>query len=103
APAATQPSMKWGFPNHRRRMPNDLPRIPQTLFTVHCSLSTVRGHPVSFPAPRKLPWLLLISAVVIIADRITKSIVASHIPFGEAIPVIPGFLRISHWLNEGAA
>jgi len=58
---------------------------------------------VSFPAPRKLPWLLLISAVVIVADRLTKSIVASHIPFGEAIPVIPGFLRISHWLNEGAA
>jgi signal peptidase II len=58
---------------------------------------------VSFPAPRKLPWLLLISAVIIVLDRTTKSLVASHVPFGDGIPVIPGFLRITHWLNEGAA
>jgi len=58
---------------------------------------------VSFPAPRKLPWLLLIAAAIIAADRLTKMIVSSRIPLGDAIPVIPGFLRISHWLNEGAA
>ena len=40
---------------------------------------------------------------VIIADRLTKTLVASHIPLGDAIPVIPGFLRITHWINEGAA
>ena len=58
---------------------------------------------MTFPAPRKLPWLLLISAVIITLDRITKSIVAAHVPFGDGIPIIPGFLRITHWLNEGAA
>ena len=58
---------------------------------------------MSFPAPRKLPWLLLISAVVIVADRITKTLVSNHIFMGDAISVIPGFLRITHWLNEGAA
>jgi signal peptidase II len=58
---------------------------------------------VSFSVPRKLPWLLLISVIVIVADRITKNIVASRVPLGEGIPVIPGFLRITHWLNEGAA
>jgi signal peptidase II len=58
---------------------------------------------VSFPAPRKLPWLLLISVVIIVLDRVTKSIVDSHVPLGDGIPVIPGFLRITHWLNEGAA
>lgn len=58
---------------------------------------------MTFPAPRKLPWLLLISAVIITLDRITKSIVSSHIPLGDGILVIPGFLRITHWLNEGAA
>ena len=58
---------------------------------------------MSFPAPRKLPWLLLISAVIVAADRITKTIVSSRVPLGEGIPVIPGFLRITHWLNEGAA
>ena len=58
---------------------------------------------MSFPAPRKLPWLLLISVVIIVLDRVTKSIVDSHVPLGDGIPVIPGFLRITHWLNEGAA
>jgi signal peptidase II len=58
---------------------------------------------VSFPAPRKLPWLLLISVAIIAADRITKLVVASRVPLGEGVPVIPGFLRITHWLNEGAA
>jgi len=58
---------------------------------------------VSFPAPRKLPWLLLISLCVIAADRISKTLIASHVPLGEGTTVIPGFLRITHWLNEGAA
>ena len=58
---------------------------------------------MSFPAPRRLPWLLLISALIVIADRLTKSLVSRHIALGDAITVIPGFLRITHWLNEGAA
>ncbi len=58
---------------------------------------------MSFSAPRKLPWLLLISVFVIVADRVTKTVVASHVPLGEGTTVIPGFLRITHWLNEGAA
>jgi signal peptidase II len=58
---------------------------------------------VSHTAPRKLPWLLLISALIIIADRFTKTIVSSRIAMGDAITIIPGFLRITHWLNEGAA
>ena len=53
--------------------------------------------------PRRLPWLLLISAVVIFFDRLTKTWVALHIPMGGAIPVVPHFLRITHWLNDGAA
>ena len=54
-------------------------------------------------APRRLPWLLLISALIIFADRLTKTLVAARIPMGGAIPVVPNFLRITHWLNEGAA
>ena len=52
---------------------------------------------------RRLPWLLLISAVVIFFDRLTKTIVSARIPIGGAIPVIPRVLRITHWTNEGAA
>jgi signal peptidase II len=53
--------------------------------------------------PRRLPWLLLISAAVILADRLTKIWVGKHILMGEAIPIIPRVLRITHWTNEGAA
>lgn len=58
---------------------------------------------MTWPAPRRLHWLLLISALDVIADRLTKSWVAAHIPIGGAIPVIDHILRITHWTNEGAA
>ena len=58
---------------------------------------------MSCPPPRRLPWLLLISALIVVADRFTKALVSSRIAMGDAITVIPGFLRITHWLNEGAA
>jgi signal peptidase II len=58
---------------------------------------------VKFTPPRKLPWLLLISAAVVTADRLTKTWVTNHIRIGQVIPVIPHVLGISHWLNEGAA
>jgi len=58
---------------------------------------------MKFTAPRRLHWLLLISDVVIFVDRLTKTWVTLRIPFGGAIPVVPHFLRITHWTNEGAA
>jgi signal peptidase II len=58
---------------------------------------------VSLTFPRRLPWLMLISALVILADRLTKRWVEARIPLGGAIPVIPHVLRISHWTNDGAA
>ncbi len=58
---------------------------------------------MSRPFPRRLPWLLLISAAIFIADRLTKIWVSAHVQIGGAIPVIPRVLRITHWLNDGAA
>ncbi len=58
---------------------------------------------VSLQAPRRLPWLLLISAFVYAADQLTKKLVSAHVPLGGSIPVIDGVFRISHWTNEGAA
>src|SRR5271168_4727133 len=69
----------------------------------HEHRSAAGGGRVSFPAPRRLPWLLLISLVVFVADRLTKIWVSTHIALGGAIPIIPRVLRISHWTNEGAA
>ncbi len=58
---------------------------------------------MSFKLPRRLPWLLAISALLLLADRLTKIWVGKHVPFGDAIPIIPHFLRVTHWTNEGAA
>ncbi len=58
---------------------------------------------MKFTAPRRLHWLLLLSAAIIFLDRLTKTWVTLRIPFGGAIPVIPRVLRITHWTNEGAA
>ncbi len=56
-----------------------------------------------FRIPRRLPWLLLISALIVTADRWTKVWVETHIPMGGSIPLIPRVLRLTHWTNEGAA
>ena len=58
---------------------------------------------MSLSIPRRLPWLLVISAAIVLADRLTKIWVTKHILMGGAIPVIPHVLRITHWTNEGAA
>ena len=58
---------------------------------------------MSIKLPRRLPWLLLISALIILADRFTKRWVEARIPLGGAIPLIPRILRITHWTNQGAA
>lgn len=58
---------------------------------------------MSFPTPKRLPFLLLISAAVFALDRWTKTWVTHHIAYGGAIPVWDHILRITHWTNEGAA
>lgn len=58
---------------------------------------------MSFTAPRRLPWLLCLSALILLGDRLTKTWVGTHVPIGGAIPVIPRVLRITHWTNGGAA
>src|ERR1700677_3357326 len=58
---------------------------------------------VSSPFPRRLPWLMLLSGLVLLADRLSKRWVEAHIQLGGAIPLIPRVLRITHWTNEGAA
>lgn len=58
---------------------------------------------MSLQAPRRLPWLLLISAVIYAADQFTKTLVAAHIRLYDSIPVIDGVFRISHETNPAAA
>ena len=44
-----------------------------------------------------------VAATVLIMDQVTKLIVAKSIPLHGSVTVIPGFFRISHVLNPGAA
>lgn len=54
-------------------------------------------------------WLLLVSVVVLAADRLTKVWIAARLPFGTyleadgAIPVVRGFFYLVHVGNTGAA
>ncbi len=49
------------------------------------------------------PLHLLIAISVVLFDRLTKWFVASHIALHDGIQVIPGFFRITHVENTGAA
>jgi signal peptidase II len=45
----------------------------------------------------------LLALTVVLLDRWTKRLVAAHVPMYERIQVIPGFFRITHTENTGAA
>jgi len=53
--------------------------------------------------PSRLTWLLLISVFVVALDRWSKTWISHHIELGQAIPVIPKVVRLTHVLNDGAA
>jgi signal peptidase II len=56
------------------------------------------------PKPRDMrPWLLVLSAVVILLDRLSKDWIVAHIRPGGGITIIPKVFRLSHVLNTGAA
>ncbi|MBV8438007.1 MAG: signal peptidase II [Silvibacterium sp.] len=48
-------------------------------------------------------WLLGVSALIVLLDRVTKHWVARHVQEGDAITVIPRVFRITHVENPGAA
>ncbi len=61
----------------------------------------------SVPSPRRhpdaRPYLLLLSAVIVVLDRLTKRYISAHLPTGRHHVVIPRVFAISHELNTGAA
>jgi signal peptidase II len=48
-------------------------------------------------------WHFVIAALVLLLDRATKWLVAQRIALYDSIPVIPGFFRLTHVQNRGAA
>jgi signal peptidase II len=58
------------------------------------------------PADQRLDrrvWLFLLSAAVVVLDRVTKLAVSRTLAEGDAHVVIPHIFRITHVLNTGAA
>jgi signal peptidase II len=60
--------------------------------------ATIKPH-----SKDRRPILFLISAIVILADRLSKNWIIHHIRPGYDIKIIPGVFRLSHVLNTGAA
>ena len=48
-------------------------------------------------------YYFLIAVIVLVLDRIAKWAIASNIALHDSIVVIPGFLRLTHVQNTGAA
>ena len=51
---------------------------------------------------RRAPELWL-SAVIVVADQVTKALVRAKLPLYDSVNVIPGMLDITHATNSGAA
>jgi signal peptidase II len=73
-----------------------------SLITMPTLTHTETTQPVVITSDRR-PILLLISALVILADRLSKNAIVHRIRPGYDIPIIPGVFRLSHVLNTGAA
>ena len=73
-----------------------------SLITMPSTSQTETPQPVAAPRYGR-PYLLLITALVILADRLTKNAIVHHIRPGYDIPIIPGVFRLSHVINTGAA
>jgi signal peptidase II len=48
-------------------------------------------------------WFLIVALLTTIIDQISKVLVRHGIAFGEEIPLLPGWVHLSHVLNYGAA
>jgi signal peptidase II len=48
-------------------------------------------------------WFFLIALAVLLVDRLSKWVIASQIPLHDSLNVIPGFFRLTHVQNRGAA
>ena len=51
----------------------------------------------------KYVLLAVIAGLVLTLDQWTKALIVQHIPLYKTIPVIPGFLNITHLHNPGVA
>jgi len=53
--------------------------------------------------PSKYKLVIIVSAVIIALDQLTKWLILTYVPLYSTVPVIPGFFDIVHIRNTGAA
>lgn len=51
----------------------------------------------------KLRLTLILAAIVVLLDHLTKWLIVAYVPQGSSLAVIPGFFDIVHGRNTGAA
>jgi signal peptidase II len=49
---------------------------------------------------RDAAWAI---GLLVVVDQVTKALVLAHVPLHDTIPVVPGFLNLTHVQNTGAA
>ncbi|HZC35657.1 MAG TPA: signal peptidase II [Chthoniobacterales bacterium] len=50
-----------------------------------------------------MKFLLLLSLPLVLLDQLTKWLIQQNIPYGDEMPIIPGFFSLVHVNNTGAA
>lgn len=55
------------------------------------------------PTLRRWLLLLVIAAVVIVLDQVTKAIILNKLAVYETLPILPPVLQLTHSTNDGAA
>src|SRR5580693_5047675 len=63
---------------------------------------TGEGRSAVAPAETRLLEVWLPIAIVV-ADQLTKALVRARVPLYASVPIVPGFLNVTHVLNTGAA
>lgn len=77
--------------------------IPASAAVNPTPAAAVRPHDPAKPQTDPRLKLLIISMAVFILDRLSKLWIIAHIPSGQDVTVIPGFFRLTHVYNNGAA
>jgi signal peptidase II len=88
----------WSAVERRRRTENTDPSTSLGMTNLGESGFTAKPSNQDFR-----PWLLLLSLLIVVSDRLSKWLVAKKIDLGSAVTVIPHVFRISHVENQGAA
>jgi signal peptidase II len=50
-----------------------------------------------------MKFLFLVTLPLILIDQLTKWLIQTHIPYGSAVPIVPGFFSLVYVSNTGAA